>query len=280
MNFIENVFDLANSFMNTPQYVNIDNNGLFLLAEKIQMTPVPSWPEKNIKNPELEVVSILIKNSINYCYWYGKYNIRPNGSCASKLGKIVDKYMDPQIPFQNVIGKIQKEIIQERFPLIPERINHLNELLKNGMEFSITLYDHHEEPVERLMEGLLFYFKGYSSDMFLKRASLFFIELYRTFGWFKEDMKKLFVPADYQLPKLLLSHGVFKYDANLLNKIYSNHLIPKNSLEECEIRSATILACDKLSKMTGRNVADIDSWLWLNRDSIDNPFHLTITTDY
>jgi hypothetical protein len=280
MNFVKSVFDLANSFMRYPKHIEISQDHYLSMVEKIQNTPVPSWPKREIKNPELEVLSTLIKNSINYCYWYGRYDIRPNDSCASKLGKIVDKHMDPQKPFANVLGNIKREIILERFPLISERIKHLEEISFHGMEFSIKVCDNHDKPVERLMKGLFQYFPGYSADMFLKRASLFFVELYRIFGWFKEDMKNIFVPADYQLPKLLEHYGVLKYSYDLKNKILSHQLIPKNSLEECEIRAATIIVCDRLSKATGRNIADIDSWLWLNRDSIDTPFHLTITTDY
>ena len=55
-------------------------------------------------------------------------------------------------------------------------------------------------------------FQGFSSDVFLKRTSLFFMQLYRKFGWYKDDlMQTLFVPADYQIPKILRHFECIEY---------------------------------------------------------------------
>jgi hypothetical protein len=122
--------------------------------------------------------------------------------------------------------------------------------------------------------------QGFASDTFLKRTSLFFIQLNRRFGWFADELNLLHVPADYQVPKMLEHFKCMTYSPTLKKMIDSNHPIPKHSLEECEIRSATIVVVKKLCELTGWNVADVDGFFFLRRHDATNPFHLTITTDY
>ena len=62
--------------------------------------------------------------------------------------------------------------------------------------------------------------------------------------------------------------------------IFSHQLIPKGSLQEIEIRAATVLTAKKISEYSGWNIADIDTILFSQRKLIDIPFHLTVTTDY
>jgi hypothetical protein len=116
--------------------------------------------------------------------------------------------------------------------------------------------------------------------MFLKRASLFFLQLYRTLGWFEDAMRYLPVPADYQVPKMLRHFGCFTYLDPLRTMVEQGALIPSGSLWECEIRAATVVVCKFLQIQTGWNVSEIDSWLWLRRKECTDPFHLTVTTDY
>ena len=57
-------------------------------------------------------------------------------------------------------------------------------------------------------------------------------------------------------------------------------LLQKDSLEELQIRAATIVACTRLQQLTGWTIADVDTYLWTKRKMVDKPFHLTISTDY
>ena len=116
--------------------------------------------------------------------------------------------------------------------------------------------------------------------MFLKRAFLLSIMLYRRLQWFKDDIDIIPVPADYQLPKVLEGWGCINYSYTLSDKVQGGELIPSGSLEECEIRAATILVCKRLAELSGHKMCDIDTYLWLKRNEIDKPFHLTITTNY
>ena len=57
-------------------------------------------------------------------------------------------------------------------------------------------------------------------------------------------------------------------------------MIPKYSIEEVSIRGGVVVVVDKLARLTGWSVSEIDAWLWLRRKECNKPFHLTITTDY
>jgi hypothetical protein len=168
-----------------------------------------------------------------------------------------------------------------RFPLLEERVKHLTNLITFGEKFTNEiLMNYDKKPLNQLTRLLIGTFPGFASDMFLKRTFLFFIQLYRRFGWFKDELSNYPVPADYQIPKVLSHYKCINYNKQLKTMINSNALIPKHSQMECEIRSATILVVRKLCELTNWNVADVDSWLFVNRDDYKSPFHLTITTDY
>ena len=74
--------------------------------------------------------------------------------------------------------------------------------------------------------------------------------------------------------------GLLHYGDVLERKILNAELIPENSLMECEIRSAAIVACDEIVKRSGCNINDLDTYLWENRKACDDPFHLNVTTNY
>jgi len=134
--------------------------------------------------------------------------------------------------------------------------------------------------IDDFLEIIISNYSGYAEDLFLKRAFLLVAMLYRRMQWFKNEIDILPVPADYQIPKILECLGGIKYDGQLYMKIQNHELIPSGSLEECEIRAATILAVKRLSELSGFSMCDIDNYLWLKRKEYRNPFHLTITSNY
>jgi hypothetical protein len=166
--------------------------------------------------------------------------------------------------------------------LLEERKKHLYELCQyRNCEKFADMVSAREYSGEELFNNLVLMFPGFASDQFLKRASLFFIQLYRKFGWFKDDlMVTLFVPADYQLPKILRHFGAIEYSPELEWLVDNGRLIEKHSLMELQIRAATIKVCTMLQYATGFNIADVDTYLWTKRKLVDKPFHLTYTTDY
>lgn len=287
MNLVEDVFELAESFMKPKEpakFVQMNMQKIkflsYAMIESGKSSFNPPATDNTLKGIALELVG----SSINYCYWYGKSTVRPGNASSTTMGNLLEQAFfeykgEDHLLFNNSITLFQEILIQNRFPLIEERIKHLDELRSMGEDFCIEIENNHTNITPHL-ERLITLFPGFASDMFLKRASLFFIQLYRRFGWFKKDLPFLHVPADYQIPKMLNHYGCLLYLNRLQSIISSNKLIPKHSEEECEIRSATILIMRELCKLTGWNIADIDAWLFVRRHDAIGPFHLTITTDY
>ena len=291
MKLVENVFEIAESFMSDPKHVFLNNSKIELVADTIKKTdkPVFPFPDKGIDTFPA-IVRELVAASINYCYWYGKDTVRPNGAGSTRMYELLGdafegfKHADV-VSFSECLQRFGKMLSKERFPLIEERIGHLKQLAPYGIEYCIQIENRYgvgygpNIDIEFLMNELVENFPGFASDIFLKRATLFFIQLHRRFGWFDDELHLLHVPADYQVPKMLEHFGCFSYAPVLKMQIETNQHVPKNSLEECEIRAATILTVKKLCELTGWNVSDIDSFFFLNRHSATHPFHLTITTD-
>lgn len=293
MKISENVFQIAESFMKESRHVKLNNENIKKISKVISESDKPRFP---ISDKDIEVfpaiVRELVASSINYCYWYGRDTVRPNGANSTKMYNLLETSFEgfasysKSYEFYECLDALGKALSKERFPLIEDRIRHLNELKKHGLQFCNEIHTRYHAGIDTgvsldsLLEDMIVNFPGFASDIFLKRASLFFIQLYRRFGWLEDELHTLHIPADYQVPKMLESFMCFEYSDELQDKIMSNQQIPKNSLEECEIRAATILTAKKMCELTGWNVSDIDSFFFLARHSATKPFHLTITTDY
>lgn len=286
MNFIENVYEISESFMKNPKYVFMDDDGIKDTAKGMKLDGKIDFIEPSAYNDQFKLAVIeLVAASINYCYWYGKHDVRVNNCSSTSMYNTLlhsfDGYLDPSrnTSLSDSIELLCKSLAQERFSLLENRIKHLREL-KEDAERIVRLIVDTPENIPHHLTYLITSFPGFASDMFLKRSSLFFIQLYRRFGWFENDLHNFFVPADYQIPKMLEFHWCIKYNDELINIINNNILIPKHSQMECEIRSATILTVKKLCELTKWNVADVDSYFFAKRHVNKEPFHLTITTDY
>ena len=175
----------------------------------------------------------------------------------------------------------------ERFPNLENRIRHIGEIVsKIGSEGNCPIQKMANDiatnkvTVNDFLEFVITNFPGYAEDVFLKRAFLLPIMLYRRVQWFKNEVEILPVPADYQIPKMLEGLGCINYSYTLSEKIQAGELIPAGSAEECEIRAATMLAGRRLAELSGKTMCDIDTYLWLKRNDIEKPFHLTVTTNY
>lgn len=283
MEIIESVFDLANRFMEDPDYVMVNEKGIVTIAKRmLKDGKQPFVESKQYTDSQIQkmVLMQLTGGAINYCYWYGKNDIRPNGCSSTNMFRIVEKAGAECLPdFHSFFSQIKKDLAKQRFPLLEERLKHINEVRENHYPFIHAILQK-EKSFYELFEMMIELFPGYASDMFLKRASLFFMMLYRIFGWFTEDLNHIHIPADYQVPKMLVFYDCINYSPVLEDAIIGNDLLPKGSQAECEIRAATIIACQKLCQKTKWNAAEVDGWFWLKRKECDFPFHLTVTTDY
>lgn len=286
MRMTESVYELSEQFMDNPKHVTINYENIFKIGELMKNQDHAKMEMKEEKDVFKNVLIDIVANSINYCYWYGRSNVRPgNSSSTSMYENLSNAFFDYDSDafLEQSIRNFINLITINRFPLLEERIKHLEELLFEAEDFAVSVIEgdkHNEEVFEFLFNQLISLFPGYASDMFLKRASLFFIQLYRRYGWYSDILKKVHIPADYQIPKLFEHFGLIEYSNSLTEKISTNIHIPKWSEEECEIRSATVLTARELGRITDWNVAEIDTWFFIRRNEVTTPFHLTITTDY
>jgi hypothetical protein len=289
MNLVKNIYEIAEDFMKDPSEVTLNDKEIEWIANEMIRQGPTRFPHENIENIYKTVLLELVASSVNYCYWYGKSTIRPNGASSTFLYECIGNaffdytYEDHNL-FNLCLTRLINLLIINRFSLIEERMYHLNQLRLSAENFARKVMQHQENKhlynTDDLMKELITLFPGFASDMFLKRTFLFFIQMNRKFGWFEEECKTIPVPADYQVPKMLNHFGCFSYSTSLQKMINLNKQIPKNSIEECEIRSATILTVKKLCELTGWTVSDVDSFFFLRRHEVTTPFHLTITTDY
>ena len=283
----DSVYEIAEKFMTDPIYVSIDFERLNAVAEDMKRIEPPKFPSSFQDKDDVfkGVLLELVGGAVNYCYWYGRDDVRPGGASSTLMYENLQNAFFNYDPTdsQSIIECI-KTFIQNltfaRFPLLEERINHLHQLLFTSENYVRSILDSDREDIEPHFNNLISRYPGYASDIFLKRASLFFLQLYRQFGWFKEAMKSLHIPSDYQVPKIMRYQGIIEYDTELEYEIDTKRLIPKGSQKECEIRAATVKVAKMLGESTGWNVAEIDAYFWLRRKESFNPFHLTITTDY
>ena len=269
--------------MAAPEYVMINSENVLALGSKMLETGIKPFPAESTGEDDYIIVwKELVASAINYCYWYGKSTVRPNGASSTAMYDLIDQAFPDSVDdldLQLSLDILGQSLARERFPLLEERVRHL-EQIRDSSWFVGDLVPKKGNMSYSYLEDLVVGFPGFASDMFLKRASLFFLQLYRTLGWFEDAMQWLPVPADYQVPKMLRHFGCIVYLEPLRTMVEQGALIPPGSLWECEIRAATVVACKFLMTQTGWNVSDIDSWLWLRRKECNEPFHLTVTTDY
>jgi len=279
---INRVRTMSEDFVGEGMPVSIDNDAVTRLAGvmevegKMRVAAVPDI------NHAQAVLIELFASSINYCFWYGRYNFVPMaGSSASMYDVIIDAV---QSKFKGMVepdfmNAIMDRLVFDRYPLIEERTKHLMEISIGTQEFIMFVLMNRDNDARIVLHELVRRYSGFASDMFLKRAFLFIMQLNRKLDFFKE-INEIPVPADYQVPKMLEHFGCLKYKTSLTDKIKSHTMISKYSIEEVSIRGGTILVCDMLAQLTGWNKSEIDAWLWLRRKECNKPFHLTITTDY
>ncbi len=290
MNLVENVYKIAEDFMKDPEWVEMNYENIERVAQNMLLAGQSSFPFLKIKDSLVGIILELVAASINYCYWYGKSTIRPNGASSTFMYELLmQSFYDFETAdkkhFSICIDRLKRSLAISRFPLLEERIKHLNELKSYAIDYCIGIDYRYNigigyDELPYFFTSLIESFPGFASDIFLKRASLFFIQLFRRFGWLADELKFVHVPADYQIPKMLENFNCIIYHPSLEISIETDQLIPKNSKVECEIRSATILTIRELCKLTDWNVADVDAYFFTKRHIAQQKFHLTITTDY
>ena len=247
----------------------------------------------------------LMADAVNFCYWYGNEAWRPAGSNSSRMEQLlsevflkaegdVSSHQRQWHHYRELIPKFMDILTHERFPLIRERRALLKEIAHADFPGLFEAIFHRESAkyisFDTCFSRLLMDVPGYSSDMFLKRASLFFFELWKRRGHFPNqlntswaaEIKTLPVPIDYHIPNVLRYLECIRYGGRLVKMVDHGDLIPQGSRMEIEIRAASAYVCRYLGELTHLGPVEIDDFLFNQRGEAKglNPIHLTITTDY
>ena len=305
---IGGVYEICDQFMHNPKHVFIDKGRVSEVAVELRKAiderkefwlGYPEWFEPEVRNKEhidyMLLAYELLAGSCNYQYWVGRSDVRPRGSCASLMYRILDECFERAGSIHAVnhrtvcedAGRLfAEQVVNYKLPNTENRIRHSKEVvasMTNGPNpISNMVKDLHKGmlKLEDFLRRLMITYPGYAGDMFVKRPFLVAMMLYRRVKWFEESIATLPIPADYQIPKMLRWLGCISYSEELSNKIANDELIQSGSLMECEIRAASIDACCYLADEALVSPCDVDTYLWLNRKQCSDKFHLTITTDY
>ncbi len=241
----------------------------------------------------------LIADSVNFCYWYGSPKWRPGGSSSTKLEDLLSQVFywkhcqyNQRPHWKHVVDMFQRVLSNHQFPLLPERRQLLQEIEDIPVLFSHMFTSSRTKiTIDQCLQHLVWMIPGYSGDQFLKRASLFFLELWKRRRLIREysfdpdwsnQIKGLPVPIDYHIPNVLRYLGCIHYNKTLSTMISDEQLIPKGSRMEVEIRAASAYVCQAIGKHTNITPDVIDAFLFQQKEVARSyhPFHLTITTDY
>ena len=119
---------------------------------------------------------------------------------------------------RRLIGNFRIKLATSRFPMIEERIKHLSELIDNEDHVNrIVFMVLNNDDIDIILKFMVGALPGYASDMFLKRAQLFLMQVNRGTGLL--DVSRCTIPADYQVPKILRHKGCLEYSDELWDKL-------------------------------------------------------------
>lgn len=191
--------------------------------------------------------------------------------------------------------------IVELMSLFARSLNDLGQYLlsKFGGRFAalVAAANHSAERLVRLLAKMPLFNDvqqyGELTVPFFKRAQLTAADLSLALGgeglgWF-EDLDRMTIFADNLVPHVLRVDGLLRYDPSLAERIDRGELIPRDSLEEIEIRAAAVETVERLAEAireAGRPItsAGLDYLLW-NRGQQPyykqaKPRHRARTTNY
>lgn len=126
---------------------------------------------------------------------------------------------------------------------------------------------------------------------FHKRAQILASDLagaLEPLGLVIRDRDQLTAFADYKVPQVLRQLGILTYTPALADRIHRRDLIAAGSVEEIEIRAATVWACEWIRQALSAagasyTASDVDWALWNQGQSLPvgtEPYHRTVTPFY
>lgn len=270
--------------------------------------PAPTEEHLTLGDPVWDTQIVFLENVVNFCFWaekgQEKWHVEHLGKTedgASGLPIVFKRALDEGLPILDAkyIARLSLKDTKHLFrpsneieiPLLKERQENLNEagriLLKKYDGKYYNLLNSAKFDAIEITKLTIKNFNSFNDKSngvkFYKRAQLNTYDLSQIKG-FKDikNIQDLTAMADYKLPQILRHLQVIKYSKALSEKVDNFKLIPKGSKEELEIRAATVLAIDQISKNLNitAGLADRAIW-WMSREeTIEEPYHRTYSIYY
>lgn len=311
----------AYDVMKKAKYVSISDSAIkkFIMIRKPTQNhwlEHYSWLSK-ISDSDSLLDILFAFNSISFCYWgEPKWSADLGGQqtdgshlllmCLREIIYKDKNFLKPKNlmqcgynEFANMLkGAINLQFVKERHSLF----NMLGEVVCDKYSGSyLNMLDKSNGTAPGVLNQIISDFPGFNDSSFYngtkvyyyKRAQLLVSDINYCLkkGGFSglSNTNMLTACADYKLPQMLRMFGVLKYKDSLGKKIDLSEEINKDSLEENEIRSATIVAVDMISKAYYRSLGlkitpmNVNDDLWILSQSMSKqtlPYHKIKTTNY
>ena len=306
------------------QYVHIDTAAISTLLDNgfhLEIPPLPLGPAPYHYFDSTAVTAewIFALDTINHCFWsdvdsplwtiyYGGEELSGYWALAASMKRAMEEGIS--IHQAETLASLDSQTLADIFsgsgkiPLFEERLANLRQagqvLLDRFQGSFIHVLEEAAASTVELVSLLVSQFPSFNdiasyrgqTVYFFKRAQLLIHDLWSTFSgesWGNfNDLGELTAFADYKLPQVLRHLGIINYEPTLAERIQNLVHIPPSSVEEVEIRAATVWTVELLRKEVsnrGQKVtsAQIDSWLWnLGQDDTYRslPYHRTRTIFY
>lgn len=297
---------------NNLRYVEIDEKAIPPIVEMIKMSGLysPTWRGDQYIDSDDDVWEFFrIGCALQYRFWrlispkYVRHYQYMGYGGADALFKVIKfnwgrfgalNPLDPTLyELKNFFGNI---------PVKEERARDLKELLsEENRDIHIEYCGDHDHPSDGwyafgsggYLERLQAYYCYHDTTRgvrFDKKRQLMLSMIYERLGsdvlWLR-DVDEFTIFADYRVPQALRALGVLKYEPRIANMV--DHCVPieKDSIEELEIRLASVVAGDVIVKALlevdiEADCLKVDHFLWkFGREKAKHTkFHLTYTTAY
>lgn len=302
------------------RHVRMDDGALGSMADSLAEQPEPSWDTEVhfFDGTAKSAAYLLLLDAMNFCFWPSAFAVELHGrrygdadgylGLAAALTRAFERGIplwDPAALREMTFGDFSALFSGDgELPLLRER--H-----RNAMDVANVLLSRYDGAVEGLLDAarddapglaaiLARDFSSYDDRRryegreiaVFKRAQLFVSDLAGAFGGSGPGdlarLDELTCFADYKLPQLFRSRGVFVYAKPLDAAIRSGEVLPEGSPAEVEIRCSTIVAVEEIRDRLARRGRPlsprvIDWMLWnesVRPGAVQEPHHRTLTTSY
>lgn len=296
----ERAFDFANSFRRT-------QSGHWLAVAPFDFSRLTN---------EEKLHFLLLFNALSFSYWgdpkwtmeYAGRSLDGAWGMIAALGRGIDEGVPlldfafcstmPREAFAHLLrGSVRIPLLDERWKILHE----VGSVVTSAYDGKVAnLVESASGDAQALLEIILRDLPSFRDSslyrgqeiFFEKRAQLLVGDIFQMFGGQNfgalRRVDEITACADYKLPMILRSLGIFEYTPDLAERIDQKVEIAHDSEEEVELRALTIYAVDLIKEEVRKRHPDIlsmeiNDYLWLaTQEKIagEKPYHRTRTTAY